>query len=145
MEPGKITASAESERSWLPPLPSRATRRMWYGEPVMAMAELPAPQSVRVAICPPQARTGFATLAVKVIVICADLSPEKPVPSGYEYTLTPVIVPPNSVKTPATGVTPAPVTCGSAGMGNVLNVPRLHPATPRHGLALATVRSKLVR
>src|SRR5436190_2489926 len=29
MLPGKMTASAESERSWLPPEPSRATRAVW--------------------------------------------------------------------------------------------------------------------
>ena len=28
IEPGKITASAESERSWLPPEPSRSTKRV---------------------------------------------------------------------------------------------------------------------
>src|SRR5262245_14710132 len=64
IDEGKITASAESERSWLPPFPSRSRSRMWYGEPEMDTAELPAPQSARVAMWPPHARTGFATLAV---------------------------------------------------------------------------------
>ena len=84
IEAGKMTASADSERSWFPPEPSRSIRRVWYGEPEIATAELSAPQSWRVAMWPPHASTGFATLAVKVIVICADLSPTKPVPFGYE-------------------------------------------------------------
>src|SRR3954451_11444097 len=58
-EPGKMTASADSERSWLPPPPSRLTSRVWYGEPEMATAELLGPQSGRVEMWPPQARTGF--------------------------------------------------------------------------------------
>ena len=29
IEPGKMTASAESERSWFPPEPSRAISRVW--------------------------------------------------------------------------------------------------------------------
>jgi hypothetical protein len=40
MLPGKMTASAERERSWLPPDPSRSISRVWYGEPEMATAEL---------------------------------------------------------------------------------------------------------
>ncbi len=74
--------SAESERSWLPPEPSRSIKRVWYGEPGIATAEFPEPQSARVAMCPLQASTGFATVAVKVIVILADLSPAKPAPLG---------------------------------------------------------------
>ena len=84
IEPGKMTASAESERSWFPPPPSRSVSLMWYGEPVMETAALPAPQLTRVAMWPPQARTGFATVVVKLIVIRAVLSPRKPVPAGYE-------------------------------------------------------------
>src|SRR3954469_13566937 len=80
IEPGKTTAAADSERSWLPPEPSRAMSRVWYGEPEMFTAEFNSPQSARAAIWPPQARTGLATLAVKVIVMRADLSPLKPVP-----------------------------------------------------------------
>src|SRR4051812_43246345 len=91
---GKMTASAESERSWLPPEPSRSRRRLWYGEPEMEIAELPAPHAWRVAMCPAQASTGLATLAVNVITMLADLSPVKPVPVEYEYVLTLVIVPP---------------------------------------------------
>ena len=82
IEPGKMTASAESERSWFPPLPSRSISRVWYGEPEIATAESSAPQSLRVEMWPPHASTGFATVAVKVIVILADLSPVKPVPLG---------------------------------------------------------------
>ena len=59
-EPGKMTAAAESERSWLPPEPSRSIRRVWYGDPEIATAEALTPQSNRVEMCPPQARTGFA-------------------------------------------------------------------------------------
>src|SRR2546421_7493871 len=77
-EPGKMTAAAESERSWFPPEPSRSTSRVWYGDPGMVTAELVVPQSNRVEMCPPHASTGFATLVVKVIEILADLSPVKP-------------------------------------------------------------------
>ena len=77
-----MTASAESERSWLPPEPSRSIRRVWYGEPGMRPRNSPCPSPGATAMWPPHARTGLATLAVKVIVIRADLSPEKPVPSG---------------------------------------------------------------
>src|SRR5438874_12327505 len=72
---GKMTASLESDRSWLPPLPSMSSSRMWYGEPVIATADAPDPQSGRVAMWPPQARTGVATLVVKVSVIDVELSP----------------------------------------------------------------------
>src|SRR4051812_32226436 len=75
IEPGKITASADSERSWLPPEPSRSISRVWYGDPGMATAELFAPQSFRVEMWPPQASTGFACDATNVSVIRADLSP----------------------------------------------------------------------
>src|SRR4051794_2341790 len=77
-EPGKITASADSDRSWLPPEPSRLTSRVWYGDPEIATAELFAPQSARLEIWPPQARTGFAAVAVKVTVRLALVSPTKP-------------------------------------------------------------------
>src|SRR3954447_10222890 len=79
-DPGKITAAADSDRSWLPPAPSRASSRVWYGDPEIATAELFAAQSRRVEMWPPQARTGFAAVAVKVIVMLALLSPTKPVP-----------------------------------------------------------------
>ena len=48
---------------------------MWYGDPVIASAELLAPQSFRVATCPPQASTGVLFAAVKVIVMLVELSP----------------------------------------------------------------------
>ena len=80
IEPLKMTASAESERSWLPPEPSRSIRRVWYGEPGNRNRELSAPQSIRVEMCPPQASTGLAWLAVNLIEILADLSPVKPAP-----------------------------------------------------------------
>src|SRR5262245_31866220 len=108
---GKITASAESDRSWFPPEPSRLSSRVWYGDPEIATAELFAPQSARVAMWPPHARTGSARLAVNVIASPADLSPTKPAPVGYVYELTLVIVPPYIVKRPACCVTPAPATC----------------------------------
>src|SRR6187397_3022685 len=102
---------------------------MWYGDPVIATAELSAPQSLRVEMWPPQARTGLSTFAVNVIVILADLSPPKPEPFAYEYALTPVITPPNKVNTPGSWVTPAPATWGSAGIGNVVKPDREHPTT----------------
>src|SRR6266542_320906 len=61
IDPGKITASADSDRSWLPPAVSRSMRRVWYGEPEIAIAELPEPQSCREEMWPPHASTGFAT------------------------------------------------------------------------------------
>src|SRR5436190_23939449 len=67
MNPGKMTASAESERSWLPPDPSKSINRVWYGDPGIEIAELVRPQSCRVAMRPPQARTGLPTDAVKLI------------------------------------------------------------------------------
>src|SRR5438874_6082356 len=82
IEPGKTTASAESERSWFPHEPSRSMRRVWYGEPEIATAELLAPQSARAEMWPAQASTGSTWLAVNVIVSLADLSPAKPVPSA---------------------------------------------------------------
>ena len=48
---------------------------MWKGEPVMATAELLMPQSLRLAIWPPQASTGLAVVAEKVIVMLVELSP----------------------------------------------------------------------
>src|SRR3954470_13451544 len=81
-ESGKITASADSDRSWLPPEPSRPMSRMWYGDPEIATAELFGPQSRRVETCPPHARTGFGLAAVKVTAMRALLSPAKPVPSA---------------------------------------------------------------
>src|SRR5206468_1279228 len=82
IEPGKMTAAAESERSWLPPAPSRSTSAVWYGEPAMATAELFAPQLRRVEMCADHASTGFATVLVNVMAMLADLSPAKPAPSG---------------------------------------------------------------
>src|SRR5512147_869865 len=96
IEPGKMTASAESERSWLPPDPSRSIRRVWYGEPGIAVAARSSPHppepppARRWAMWPPHASTGFTAEAVKVIVIRALLSPANPEPSGYEYALTAV-------------------------------------------------------
>src|SRR5919198_5269613 len=140
--PGKMTASFEIDRSWLPPAPSRSMRRVWYGEPGIASAELFAPQSSRVETCPLHASTGFATLAVKAIVIRADVSPVKPLPSGYEYAPTPVIVPPYIRNSPETGVTCAPITCGSSGMSKVVKA--LQPAIPAHGSAFGTERLNVV-
>src|SRR4051812_30446838 len=74
IEPGKMTASAESARSWLPPDPSSPRRLVWWGEPEMATAELFRPQSARLEMWPAQARTGFAWVAVNWIVIWRELS-----------------------------------------------------------------------
>src|SRR5262249_12421145 len=74
MRAGKVAASLESERSWLPPLPSRAIRRVWNGEPEMATTELADPQSGRRAICPPQVRTALAAVALKLMVMRVELS-----------------------------------------------------------------------
>src|SRR5581483_7086919 len=75
IEAGKMTASADSERSWLTPEPLRAPRRMWYGEPVIETAELFIPQSCRVEMWPPQARTAVAVGDVNVRVMLVVLSP----------------------------------------------------------------------
>src|SRR5205823_10179398 len=48
IDAGKMTASLDSDRSWLPPLLSRSRIRMWNGEPEMETAEAPRPQSTRV-------------------------------------------------------------------------------------------------
>ena len=74
IEPGKMTASADKDRSWLPPFPSRSINRVWYGEPGIETAELLRPQSLLVAICPPQANTAVE-FAVKVMVMRVELSP----------------------------------------------------------------------
>ena len=64
---GAITAEACSERSWLPADPSTAISRVWYGEPLMAAAELPTPQSRPLAMCPPHASTTVEAFAVSVM------------------------------------------------------------------------------
>jgi hypothetical protein len=49
---------------------------MCHGEPSIATAELPIPQSCRVAMCPPQARTADPSAsAVKVSVMLVCVSP----------------------------------------------------------------------
>src|SRR5260370_27956759 len=54
----KKIAEAERARSWLPmPVVSIESRIMWYGEPLMLVAELPVPQASWDAIWPPHART----------------------------------------------------------------------------------------
>jgi hypothetical protein len=73
MLPGKTTASLESERSWLPPLPSRSRMRMWKGDPEIATAELLAPQLRRVAMCALQPRVGEVLAAVNVMVSFVEL------------------------------------------------------------------------
>src|SRR5204863_616022 len=88
IDPGNITAPSESERSWLPPVPSRVMRRVWYGEPGTAMAELPIPQSARVAMCPPHARTGLTRVAVNEIGTLAGLAPVTPATPAYGYAPT---------------------------------------------------------
>src|SRR5438132_4137068 len=61
MLPGKIAASFDRARSWFPPPPFTSIRRVWNGEPEMAIAAFAAPQSRRVAMCPPHVSTGFVT------------------------------------------------------------------------------------
>ena len=39
---------------------------MWYGDPEIAPAEFPAPQSVDFAMCPPHASTAVGLSAVSV-------------------------------------------------------------------------------
>src|SRR5947207_1310676 len=132
---GMITAELAVERSWLPPLPSRSTRLMWYGDPVIARAELSAPQSFRVAMCAPQASTAFADVAVKPILMTVELSPSyAPV---REYAETLLIVPLNIVNTwfqrPSSGLgCGSELTWGSGEIGNVVGG-TLQPATPEHG------------
>src|ERR687891_115192 len=67
---GKTTAEEASARSWLPPPETpfgsvSSIPRMWNGDPEMAAAEFPLPQSTRLAMWPPQARTGFVSPPVK--------------------------------------------------------------------------------
>ena len=64
-----ITAEDWSERSWLPPAPSRLSTRMWYGAPEILKAALPTPQSVSAAICPPQASTAVVAELIKRTLI----------------------------------------------------------------------------
>jgi hypothetical protein len=53
--PVGVTAPAASERSWLPTLPMfQPFSRMWYGDPLMPLAELPIPQSLARAMWPPR-------------------------------------------------------------------------------------------
>ena len=58
---------------------------------------------------PPHARTGVADCVVNVMVMARESSPVGK-PASPAYALTPVIVPLYIVKSPGTGVTPAPVT-----------------------------------
>src|SRR2546426_7786170 len=110
----------------------------------MPLAELPAPQSLALAICPPQASTAVALLAMKVIEICVSDALAVRLPSEtYE---TPVIVPPKRVISRSlTGsalklvvgwpVTGDPAELG-AGIGNVVVVAET-PETPDVGLTVS--------
>ncbi len=69
IDAGKYTAAVDNERSWLPPRSCGPSSRMWYGDPLIATAEFSSPQAKRVAMRPPQAKTGLATVGVKVITI----------------------------------------------------------------------------
>src|SRR4051794_28086552 len=55
-------------RSWAPQLKLQESRAMWYGEPLIAEAEWPWPQSIDEPMCPAQASTAFVELVVKLIV-----------------------------------------------------------------------------
>ncbi len=54
---------------------SREFRFMWYGEPEMLKAPIPAPQSSSAAIWPPQARTMVSADAVKYTKVDVLLEP----------------------------------------------------------------------
>src|SRR5262245_9382176 len=75
------TASVDMERSWLPRLPSvQVTSRMWYEDPLMPPAERGEPsalkpQSQRQAMCPPQASTARALVALKRTLTCVSDEP----------------------------------------------------------------------
>src|SRR5687768_13618678 len=74
MAGGATTAWADIERSVLPRLLRfHEIVRMWYGEPLMPPAErgTPAlkPQSSRLPMWPPQARTASGLVTVKVTLI----------------------------------------------------------------------------
>ena len=54
----KKIAEVASARSCAPVLaPFSVSRNMWYGDPLMKLAEFPTPQSCWLAMWPPQART----------------------------------------------------------------------------------------
>jgi hypothetical protein len=66
---------AFNERSWLPSWASSSvSKRMWYGEPEIALALLPAPQSICEAMCPPQAITTVGSVAVKLTITALSAS-----------------------------------------------------------------------
>src|SRR5262249_24766193 len=138
------TPEALRARSCAPQLKLQESSAMWYGEPLIAEAEWPWPQSIDDAMRPPHARAGFRVFAVNWIVIVllvlalVGAQPDRP------YAETLVMVPPHMVKTPAIC---EPVKAqmlarvGSAGIAPmVLGLPRTHPDTPSHGSALVTVR-----
>src|SRR5260221_851969 len=63
-----IALSVFSERSWLPICTlSTEISRVWYGEPLIADAEFPAPQSVWLAMWPPNANSTLALVALNVM------------------------------------------------------------------------------
>src|SRR5215470_14349314 len=63
------TPEALRALSCAPQLKLQESSAMWYGEPLIAEAEWPAPQSIDDPMWPPHASTGFGTLEVKLIVI----------------------------------------------------------------------------
>ncbi|OGO54930.1 MAG: hypothetical protein A2V85_11120 [Chloroflexi bacterium RBG_16_72_14] len=66
---GLTTAPADSERSWLPTLLRfQSFVRMWYGEPLIALADRPAHSSPR-AMWPPHASTAVDSVTENVIEI----------------------------------------------------------------------------
>jgi hypothetical protein len=67
---GATIAPLLMDRSWLPTEQflaehMKSMRRMWYGEPLMEEADLPAPQSACDAMCPDHERTIVGVDAVK--------------------------------------------------------------------------------
>ena len=122
------------------------------------MAELPVPQSLERATCPPHARTAVAFAAVKYTLMPVWLLPANEPVNVYaegfaEMTQVAVPhkfplfktdapdagnVPPKMVKLdPLMGVTPAPVTCESFGIASTLVAPEHE--TPAHGFAFVSV------
>ncbi len=112
---------------------------MWYGEPEIAPALLPAPQSICEAMWPPQARRTVEFVAVKVTITV-----RLPAGSLAPYAM-PVIVPFQIEIEPATCVELAfaNTSAGSAGIGN--EEPPAHGEMPEHGAAVVSVRLYEVR
>ncbi len=120
---GRATAAAWMLASLLPcPTLLRLTTLRWYGEPLIAAAELPVPQSSCDAMCAPHASTALVwpgcmvnvTRTVRVEAAANGMAGAAPTYS------TLVIVAPHMVILPGTCTTPAGSAAGSSGMSNWL-------------------------